>query len=82
MAKGYKEPSRVVRLRVNIKNALYEAETYSNMTRDEICKAMKICPTTLWARLKEPDQFTLSELRVVAMLSGRPFSQFLSDIVS
>ena len=81
MRKGYKEPSRTVKLRVNIENAINEAEKYSNMTRDDICKSMNFCNSTLWSRLKDPDKFTLGELRVIAMLSGRKYPEFLSEIV-
>ena len=81
MRKGYKEPTRTVRLRVNIENALNEAETFSNMSRDDICKSMKVCNSTLWSRLKDPEKFTLGELRGIAVLSGKKYSDFLSEIV-
>lgn len=81
MRKGYKEPSRSTKLRVNIENVLNEAESYSNMKRVDVCKLMNLCPSTLWARLKTPEKFTLGELRVIAMLSGKNFSEFLSELV-
>lgn len=79
--KGYKQPTRIVRLRVNIENAIHEAETYSNCSREELCKALDMSRSTLWSRLKNPDSFTLSELRILSLLSGREYADFLSDIV-
>ena len=81
MKKGYKEPTRTAKLRVNIENALNEAETYSNMSRADVCKTMNLSSTTLWSRLKTPDRFTLGELRVIATLSGKKYSDFLSELV-
>lgn len=79
--KGYKPPSRTQKLRVNLENAINEAKSYSGMSNEEICSALKMCRTTLWSHLREPDTFNLAHLRMIAMLSGKEFSQFLSDLV-
>ena len=79
--KGYRAPSRTVKLQTRLENALHEAETYSCMSRPELCKALKISPTTLWRKLQTPDDFTLQDLRMLAMLSGKGFSEFLVELV-
>ena len=80
-AKSYKPPNRVLKLQTNLENAINEAKKYSGMERSEVCKSMKMCNATLWSRLQTPDNFTLGELRVIAMLSGKDFSEFLSELV-
>lgn len=79
--KGYKAPTREKKLRVQIENAINEARKYSDMNDAELCAALGMCRTTLWTRLKDPDKFTLGELRVLAMLSGCEYSAFLEKIV-
>ena len=81
VVKSYKAPSRTLRLRTNLQNAMHEAKVFSGMSEDELCRALNMCRTTLWAYLKEPDKFNLFHLRVIARLSGKDFSVFLSDLV-
>ena len=80
-AKGFKAPNRTQRLRVNLQNAINEAKTYSDMNEQEFCNALHMCRSTLWSYLKEPERFNLSHLRMIAMLSGQDFSEFLAELV-
>ncbi len=79
--KYYKPPSRTLKLQTKIENALNEAENYSGMSRPELLHAMKTSPSTLWRRIQSPEEFTLKELRTIALLSGRSFPEFLSELV-
>lgn len=81
LAKSYKAPNRTLRLRTNLQNAIHEAKAYSGMSEEELCRALNMCRTTLWSYLKEPEKFNLSHLRMIAMLSGKEFSVFLSELV-
>ncbi len=80
-AKGYKTPTRTSKLRVELEHAINEAKTYSDMNNRELCLSLGISEATLGRRLRAPDQFTLGELRVLAMLGGRDYSAFLAEIV-
>lgn len=80
-AKGYKPPTRATKLRVELEHAVNEAKTYSDMNDRELCLSLGISEATLWRRFRSPDEFTLGELRVLAMLGGHDFSTFLSEIV-
>ena len=80
-AKGYKVPTRIQKLRVELEHALNEARTYSDMNDRELCLSLGISEATLWRRLRNPDEFTLGELRVIAMLGGHEYSDFLARVV-
>jgi len=58
-----------------------EAENYSGMSRSELLHEMKISSSTLWRRLQAPEDFTLRDLRTLALLSGKSFPDFLSELV-
>ena len=79
--KGYKQPTRTTKLRVELEHKINEAKTYSDMNERELCLSLGMSASTLWARLRNPDNFTLGELRILAMLSGYDYSTFLSEIV-
>lgn len=80
-AKGYKMPSREKKLRGEIEAAIDKARIYCDMNEQEICLSLGISRGTLWSRLQNPDNFTLGELRTLAMLNGKEYSVFLSEIV-
>ena len=79
--KGYKPPARTTKLRVELEHAINEAKTYSGMNDRELCLSLGISEVTLWRRLRNPEDFTLRELRVIAMLGGHDYSLFLAGIV-
>ncbi len=79
--KGFRNPDRWQRVGINIEKALVEAEKSSGMTRADICKKLDISKTTLWARLRKPDKFTLGELRAIATLANKSYPELLSEIV-
>ena len=80
-AKGYKAPTRTQKLRVELQHAINEAKTYSAMNDREFCMSLGISSATLGRRLSNPDEFTLRELRVIAMLGGHEYSDFLARLV-
>ena len=79
--KTYKAPTRQQKLRVQIENAIHAAMSYSGMNQSELCDALGMCRSTLFARVRNPDTFSLGELRTIAMLSGNDYSTFLSELV-
>lgn len=81
LKKRYKPPTRAEKMRSQIEYAIRDAKRYSNMKEHELALALGISETTLWRRIRNPDEFSLQELRRIALLSGRDFSTFLSEIV-
>lgn len=81
LKKRYKPPTRVEKMRSQIEHAIRDAKQYSNMKDRELALALGMSETTLWRRMRNPDEFSLQELRRIALLSGRDFSMFLSEIV-
>lgn len=80
-AKTYKTPSRTAKLRVELEHAINQAMTYSGMNEQELCLSLGLSQTTLWRRIRNPEDCTLRELRVLAMLGGHEYSAFLSELV-
>ena len=78
--KCYRAPSRTLNLKVNLENAINEAKRYSNLTHEEMCKALSMSRSTLWSRLNDPWQFSLEELSVIALHSGKDLPVLLSEI--
>ena len=80
--KSYKPPSRILKLKTNIENAVNEGMAYSGMSRAEFYEYMDFCSATYWHKINDPDKFTLQDLRKIAVLSGTPLPEFLSRITS
>ncbi len=81
LKKRYKSPTRAEKMCSQIEHAVSDAKKYSNMKERELVLALGMSEATFWRRLRNPDSFTLGELRIIALLSGRDFSTFLSEIV-
>ena len=81
LKKRYKPPTRAEKMRSQIEHAIRDAKRYSNMKDHELALALGMSETTLWRRLQNPDEFSLWELRRIALLSGRDFSTFLAEVV-
>lgn len=80
--KTYRPPTRIVKLKTNIENAVNEGKTYSGMTTDEFYEYMGCCSATYWRKINDPDRFTLEDLRKISVLCGKPLPEFLASIVS
>ena len=81
LKKRYKPPTRAEKMRSHIEHAIIDAKRHSNMKERELALALGMSETTLWRRIRNPDEFSLYELRRIALLSGRDFPTFLSEIV-
>ena len=79
--KGFKSPSRTEKMRCELEDAINKARTYCEMNEQEICLSLGMSKGTLFNRLKNPDSFTLGELRILAMLNGKDYASFLAKIV-
>ena len=48
-----------------------------DIPKPELCKLMGICPTSLYTKLRNPGEFRVQELRVIADVAGVPVSQLV-----
>ena len=48
-----------------------------DIPKPELCKLMGICQTSLYERLRNPGEFRVQELRVIADLAQVPVSQLV-----
>ena len=48
-----------------------------DIPKPELCKLMGICQTSLYERLRDPGEFRVQELRVIADLAGVPVSMLV-----
>ena len=72
--------SRDVVIRNEVENALNTFLNYSGKTKDDYFKILGMSAPTFHRRLKNPFEFTLSELKKISTLAGIEFMCFLERL--
>lgn len=66
--------------RAAFEGVLREGMLKQRLTHEELAKRMEINPTTWRSRRKDPDTFTVGELKKLSRITGESYSRYIDAL--